>query len=85
MADPFFNQSYASTSAAEEHFPITPQDNVDLPRRPRALYIKTSGNIVLRDKAGATATYPVTAGQVLDFRAVGVEATGTTATAIGWI
>lgn len=73
------------TAPADEHFTITPADAVDLPVRPRALYVMTAGNLKVRDRKGVMITYAVTAGQVLDFRAQGIEATGTTATVVGWI
>lgn len=74
----------SATWAGERHFAITPANGVDLAYIPRALYVLTSGNLAIRDKLGAILVYPVTAGQVIDFRAVGIEATNTTATVVGW-
>ncbi len=73
------------TAPADEHFAIAPADGVDLPVKPRAIYVLTAGNLRVRDRKNVSITYAVTAGQVLDFRAVGIEATGTTATVVGWI
>lgn len=69
---------------ATRHYAITPSDAVDLPVIPRYLYVLTSGNLSLVDEKGTAITYPVTAGQRLEFRATRVRATGTTATVAGW-
>lgn len=82
--NPFQGMSGGITAPATNHFAIVPNDGADLPQIPRAIYVQAAGNLVLRDAAGVTITYAVTAGQVLDFRAVRVMATGTTAIAIGW-
>lgn len=73
-----------TTDPANRHFAITPADGVDLAVIPRALYCSTAGTLSLRDAANAIVQYNVAAGQVLAFRPVGVEATGTSATVIGW-
>jgi len=39
----------------------------------------------VRDSQDVVIVYPVTAGQVLQFSALGVEATGTTADVVGWL
>ena len=85
MADKFANFHRGLTSPATEHFAITPQDGVDLPDRPRVLYVAAGGDIAVRDANDVVIIYPVTAGQVLQFSALGVEATGTTATVVGWL
>lgn len=73
------------TAPGESHFSITPADGVDLPIRPRVLYVLTGGDLVVRDSAGITIAYPVVAGQIFHFSAVGIESTGTTATVAGWV
>jgi hypothetical protein len=85
QTDPFAAQSRGLTSPAAQHFVIVPADGVPLPVRPRVLRILTSGDIVLRDEKDQVITYPVLAGETLQFSAVGIEATGTTATAVGWL
>lgn len=85
MADPFQSYQPSMTAAADEHFAITPQDGVDLPVKPRAIVGLTAGNVKIRDRKGVSIIYPISAGQVYDFRGVGIEATGTTATVVGWI
>lgn len=69
---------------ATRHHAITPSDATDLAVIPRYLYVLTSGNLSLVDEKGTAITYPVTAGQRLEFRATRVRATGTTATVAGW-
>ncbi|EBA18420.1 hypothetical protein RSK20926_11894 [Roseobacter sp. SK209-2-6] len=82
--DPFAHFQRGLESPAETQFVITPVDGVDLPVRPRVLKVLTAGDLVLRDSAGSMITYPVQAGEILTFSAIGVEATGTTATVVGW-
>lgn len=71
-------------SPGVKHFAITPQDGVDLVPRPRVMIALTEGFVSMRDEAGTIITYPVVPGYPLMFSAVGVEATGTTATVVGW-
>jgi hypothetical protein len=82
--DPFQYSHRGMESPASHHFTIAPQDGVDLPVRPRVLRVLTAGDLALRDASGSVITYPVQAGEVLPFSAIGVEATGTTATVVGW-
>jgi hypothetical protein len=84
MADPFQNHSTGLRDPATNHYTITPSDTVDLPQRPRAIYVNAGGNAVLQDENGATVTYAVTAGQVLLLRPTRALASGTTATLIAW-
>jgi hypothetical protein len=83
--DPFAAQIRGLNSPATRHFAVVPADGVDLPIRPRVLRALTSGAVVLRDVSGDVIAYPVAAGEILQFSAVGVEATGTTATVVGWL
>lgn len=85
QTDPFSSQSRGLTSPATQHFAIAPADGVDLPTRPRVLRVLTSGDVALRDADDTVIIYPVVAGETLQFSAVGVEATGTTATLAGWL
>lgn len=82
--DPFTTHRRGLESPATHHLLVTPQDRVDLPVRPRVLRVLTAGDLSLRDAAGTVITYAVNAGEVLGFSAVGVEATGTTASVVGW-
>ena len=79
--DRFQNFSDTSVGPARAPFAVTPSDTIDLPLVPKAIYVGTGGNVVLR---GVDATADVTfknvaSGQVIDVRAQFVRATGTTA------
>ncbi|KIC27212.1 spike base protein, RCAP_Rcc01079 family [Leisingera sp. ANG-M6] len=82
--DPFTSFCRGLESPATHHLSITPQDGVDLPVRPRVLRVLASGDLAMRDEAGTVMTYAVTAGETIGFSAVGIEATGTTASVAGW-
>ncbi|EBA18413.1 hypothetical protein RSK20926_11859 [Roseobacter sp. SK209-2-6] len=82
--DPFSNFHRGLESPANSHFAIAPQDGVDLPVKPRVLRVTVGGDLALRDASNNVVVYPVTAGETLPFSAQGVEATGTTATVVGW-
>lgn len=84
MSDPFAPYNPSVSSPALNHYTITPSDTVDLPVRPRAIFVSTDGDAVLQDVGGVNVTYPVTAGTVLTIRPTRVLATGTTATLVAW-
>lgn len=84
MPDPFDSDYVNLTSPAVAHYVVAPSDTADLPTRPRALYVNTTGTAVLRDSAGETVSYDVAAGNVLTLRATRVLASGTTAQLIAW-
>ncbi|MBN8848141.1 MULTISPECIES: hypothetical protein [unclassified Sphingomonas] len=82
MADPFpLDSSDMIIASSRAPYAVTPSDATPLPVVPKALYVGTAGNIVLRGVGGAAdVTFKnVAAGQVLDVRASYVRATGTTA------
>ena len=83
MADNFVQVSKSMESPATRHYAITPNDSTPMANRPRALYVLTTGNLVLQDELGTSLTYPVVAGQVVTFRALYVK-TASTATVVGW-
>jgi len=83
MADNFVQVSKSMESPATRHFSITANDSVPLAVRPRALYVLTTGNLVIKDESNVTLTYPVVAGQVVTFRAMYIT-TASTATVVGW-
>jgi hypothetical protein len=83
--DHFSGYARGLESPGDQHFAIVPADGADLPVRPRVLYVLADGDLALRDSVGTVLIYPVVAGQILPFSAVGVEASGTTATVVGWI
>lgn len=82
MTDLFASHGADLTSPGFRHYTVTPA-NADLSPRPRALFVKADGDLVIRDEGGVDETYPVTAGMILPFRAVQVRS-GTTATVIAW-
>jgi len=80
-SDPFAQFSDMVAAPACAPFAVTPSDAAPLPVVPKALYVGTAGDLVLRGVAGASdVTFRnVAAGQVIDVRAGFVRATGTTA------
>lgn len=82
--DPYASLLRGLESPATRHYPITPADGVDLAIRPRVIRALTEGNVAIRDANEVIIIYPVLAGDLIQFSAVGVEATGTTATVVGW-
>lgn len=85
MSDPFASHARGLESPASRHFAITPANGVDLATRPRVLKVLTAGTLCVRDGAGVIVSYPVVAGEILQISAVGVEASGTTASVVGWL
>jgi len=84
MRDDFNKNAAGLTAPATEHYVIVPDDDEDLPVRPRAIYVQAEGNAVLQSKSGVNVTYAVTAGQVLTIRPTRVLEEGTTAELIAW-
>ena len=81
--DKFSDYPTNLTAPAREAAPVVPDDALDLPVLPRALYIGQSGNLAARLLGGQTVIFAnVPAGTVLPIRAKGVDAAGTTATGI---
>lgn len=84
MTDPFASDYVNLTSPAVSHYTVVPDDAVDLPVRPRALFVAGAGLAVLRDEGGSEVSYDLAAGTVLTFRPVRILATGTTAQLVAW-
>ncbi|SPH24104.1 hypothetical protein DEA8626_03153 [Defluviimonas aquaemixtae] len=81
--DKFSDYPTSLTAPARDAAPVAPDDALDLPVLPRALYIGQSGDVSLRLAGGQTVLFSgVPGGTVLPIRAAGVDATGTTATGI---
>ena len=77
-----FEQSVDSVIApARNCFPVIPSDAEELAQLPKAIYIGTGGNLVVRPVDGnADVTFVnLPNGATLDIRIVAVRATGTTA------
>lgn len=81
MTDSVLKQ-YGSDPATM-HYTVTPSNTATLNPIPRSLYVKASGNVTIVDSGNTSISYPVTAGQVLPFRAIRVH-TDTDATLIAW-
>lgn len=71
----------ADIGTSVSFFPVTPDDNVDLPVETAALCIAVGGNIVVDRLDGTTVTLTVPAGTIT-IAVQRVRATGTTATGI---
>jgi hypothetical protein len=84
MSDPFASNASGLTSPATEHYVIVPNDDEDLPVRPRAIYVDGAGTAALQDANGQVVSYNLTAGQVLTIRPTRVLEEGTTAELIAW-
>lgn len=84
MPDPFETDYVNLTSPAVSQYAVLPSDTDDLPVRPRAIYVNTSGTAVLKDRSGEVVSYELGAGAILSFRPVRILATGTTAQLIAW-
>lgn len=79
--DPFAQLMDSAMFPARNPVAVTPSDAVELATVPKALYVGTGGDVVVRGiDAVADVTFKnVASGQVIDVRARYVRATGTTA------
>ncbi|WP_419900644.1 spike base protein, RCAP_Rcc01079 family [Roseomonas sp. USHLN139] len=87
MPDLFEDRTSGLDSPFTDFVSVTPSDTVDLPTRPRGLWIGGGGTVVVQGASGvAVPFYNVVSGTLLPLRARRVLATGTTATNIvaGW-
>ncbi|MBB4642362.1 spike base protein, RCAP_Rcc01079 family [Rhizorhapis suberifaciens] len=83
MADTFTTQMN-KTNPATTHFAVVPDDEDDFAIIPRAIYCQEAGTAQIVDAAGTVLPYTMTAGQVITFRGVRINATSTTGTYYGW-
>lgn len=80
IPDPFEGYTTGLESPCEDGFDITPNDDADLPMRPRWIYVGTFGDLTVQWASGRTTTYAnVPSGGCLPIRPVRVLSTGTTA------
>lgn len=78
--DKFSDYPTTLTSPAREAAAIMPNDTTDLPSLPRAIYVGQTGDVSARFPGGQSAVFGnVQAGSFLPIRALGINATGTTA------
>lgn len=84
--DPFASHSIGLSSPATKHYTVVLDSPgpTELDPRPRKLIATSDGNVEIIDEAGTAITYPVTSGQVLDFRPVSLG-DGTTASLVAWL
>ncbi|HQY43007.1 MAG TPA: hypothetical protein PK450_02420 [Paracoccaceae bacterium] len=81
--DKFSDYPTNLTAPAREAATITPNDAIDLAVMPRAIYVGQSGDISVRFSGGQAVLFAnAQAGSFLPVRAIGVNATGTTATGL---
>ncbi|MFM2345355.1 MAG: hypothetical protein RL654_108 [Pseudomonadota bacterium] len=78
MADPFLSVQPGLTSPAESWAAVVPSDAVDLPVRPRMLYVGTAGAVACVAVDGSSAVFNLVQGWHA-MRPVRILATGTTA------
>lgn len=80
MADPFQTYGDSVSAPAARAVAVVPHDVNPLADVPKALFVGTGGNLVLRGSGNVDVTFRnVADGSVLPFRAQFVRATGTTA------
>lgn len=81
MADAFLNSVDAAHAPATRAVAVTPHDGNALADIPKALYVGTGGDIVMRGVRGTSDQVwkAVPSGVILPFRAQYVRATGTSA------
>jgi len=83
MTDRHTNRAASLTGPAGHGFAITPDDDNDLERPVRALYVGNAGSIAVTFASGTEVVLNgVAGGTVLPIRVVRVRATGTTAGAL---
>ncbi len=81
FADPFENAASSLVAPSSDCFEITPDDNADLARAAKAIYVGTGGDLVVRlVKSDSDVTFRnVISGSILDLRVRAVRQAGTTA------
>lgn len=84
IIDPYESTAKSAISPSEDCFAIVPDDDADLPRATKSLYVGTGGDIVLKpvDSDGDTLFANVPNGAILPVRVQAVRSSGTTASDI---
>lgn len=81
--DKFSDYPTSLTAPARDAVAVVPDDAADLSFLPRAIYIGQTGDVSARLAGGQAVLFQnVQAGSVLPVRAMGINATGTTAAGI---
>lgn len=82
MPDEPFRGEYGIITSADRWYAVTPDDDADLPVKPRMVRVNVGGNVVMRDANGTTVTFAFLDGQSEPLSPHRILATGTTATGI---
>jgi hypothetical protein len=82
MADQFARQPVELDSPGRQFFAITPTNNVDIPLRPRALWVGVAGSITCRGDGGIDVLFSNLTVGWHPIGPVQIQATGTTASGI---
>lgn len=78
--DKFSDYPTSLTAPARDAAPVLPDDAADLAVLPRALFVGQTGDVSARLAGGQSVVFRnVQAGSILPVRALGINATGTTA------
>lgn len=80
--DPLANRPVIETSPILTWYPITPDDNANLPRRYRQIKATGAGNVAAVQENGPDVTMPFAAGETMDWRPLRIKSTDTTATGL---
>ena len=81
--DRYSANSSGMTGPGDDAFTVTPSDTVDFTVMARALYVGTTGNVVVVTRGGTTLTFSsVPAGMIIPIRCSRVNSTNTTASNI---
>lgn len=80
--NPFAHRARSIHGPATDALPVTPDDATDLPMVAIALYVETSGTVVVDTVAGETRTIAVADFSILPLGTTRVRATGTTSSGI---
>lgn len=81
MADSFKRQAVELDSPARSFAGITPSNSVDIPQRPRAIYVTVAGDVECVGDNGVSVIFPLAAGWHA-LSPIRIRATGTTATGL---
>lgn len=80
-SDTFSNTMDSLIAPARNCFPVTPNNTAELVVVPKAIFVGTGGNLVIRaiDSSQDVTFVNVASGSILDIRVSAVRQTGTTA------
>lgn len=79
--EPYLGQ-HGVTSSADRWYPVTPNDNADLPIKPKMIHVNGGGTVAMLDADGTLGTFTFASGAEKPLRPHRILATGTTATGI---